>query len=218
MHTELKEALTQADRVCRSIQPHQESAAQLRAQQQSLTVTGKKKAQYIAVGFLTAYAACAAGGILAAIPKVGPVLAMAASIAGTWLGVMTGVRFWRRDNQRLQEQRRQLELEAQKEEAAVQKILAENENILAVLPEEYRNADASGYLLQQILWGRSQTLNQALSSYDDRQHMRRMESVQERTLALQQNQADHLKSIRTSSKVNATANVANAIFNIASKL
>ena len=42
MHTELKEALTQADRVCRSIQPHQESAAQLRAQQQSLTVTGKR--------------------------------------------------------------------------------------------------------------------------------------------------------------------------------
>jgi hypothetical protein len=77
---------------------------------------------------------------------------------------------------------------------------------------------ATSYLVKAIASKRVDNLGDALDRFDAQLHRWKVEEANANLLAQQQAQTAHLKSISTSSKVNAAANVANTVFNIASRL
>mgnify|MGYP006874680889 CR=1 FL=1 len=130
-------------------------------------------------------------------------------------GIVLGVGGYRNEKATLEAQISSLYKKAQKERDAAQQIFEENYEVLSFLPDDYWYPMATSYLVKAIASKRVETLGDALDRFDAQLHRWKVEEANAAILAQQQAQTEHLKSIRTSSKVNATANVVNAAANIA---
>lgn len=207
----LLNALRNADQICRRTNIHFEKAVALEQQSGMLAEKikkAKKKWAWIGVG------AWFAGGIISsAVPSIAGILNIL-SIAG---GVILGIGGYRNEKTTLERQIGNCRKRAQEERAAAQEIFAENDTALSFLPDDYWYPLATAYLVKAIASGRVTTLGEALDRFDAQLHRWRVEEANAELLSQQQAQTAHLRSIRTSSKVNAAANVTNAIFNIASR-
>ncbi len=94
------------------------------------------------------------------------------------------------------------------------KILKDNYEDLKFLPEDYWYPLATGYLVKIISTRRADSLKEALDMFDAQLHRWKVEEANAEMVAQQQAQTAHLKSIRTSSKINAVANVMNTMNNM----
>lgn len=218
MENKMYNDLLQANRICKEATAHMDKAAQLYQEADDLMpIMRKKKTKNILLGVGAAYLASMVAMLPLAIPHIGPFLSLVLNFAGMAAGIYLGVTIHRRDKTALEARISQLSGKADAEQAAARKIFQEHEAELDFLPGEYWNPDATGYMLRALRSGRTQDLAVAMDLYDEYRHRRSLEETNRQILTEQRTQSSHLKSIKTSSKVNATANVANAVFNIASK-
>ncbi len=97
--------------------------------------------------------------------------------------------------------------EADAEEGLGTKILIDNSEAMSVIPNDYWFPLATDYLVKIVSAGRAETINQALTMLDEQLHRWKIEQTNDQILAQQQSQTAALKGIRTSSAINATANV-----------
>ena len=205
----LLNALQNADRICGQTNIHFEKAAQMERQIEISTAKLKKaKKKWIGIGFGFWFVV---GTVSGSIPFLAQVL-LIVSIIG---GIVLGVGGYRNEKTTLEEQISSLQKKAQKERDAAQQIFEENYEALSFLPDDYWYPLATSYLVKAIASKRVETLGDALDRFDAQLHRWKVEEANAAILAQQQAQTEHLKSIRTSSKVNATANVVNAAANIA---
>ncbi len=94
------------------------------------------------------------------------------------------------------------------------KILEDNYEDLKFLPDDYWYPLATGYLVKIISTQRADSLKEALDMFDAQLHRWKVEEANAEMVAQQQAQTAHLKSIRTSSKINAAANIINGMNNM----
>ena len=102
----------------------------------------------------------------------------------------------------------------QEQQGVAQGIFEENYDDMAFLPEEYWYPLATSYLINIAKTGRCRDLNEALDKFDEQLHRWKLEETNSEILAQQQLQTANLRSINTSSGINAAANVMNAIINL----
>ena len=198
----LLNALQNADRICGQTNIHFEKAAEMNQQIEILTAKIKKaKKKWIGIGFGLWFVCGCIGAIWALLGIMG--------------GVVVGIGGYRNEKASLEAQISNLRNKAQKERNAAQQIFEENYEALSFLPDDYWYPLATSYLIKAIASKRVETLGDALDRFDAQLHRWKVEEANANMLAQQQAQTAHLKSIRTSSKVNATANVVNAAANIA---
>lgn len=201
----LLNALQNADRICGQTNIHFEKATEMNQQIENLNAKIKKaKKKWIGIGF----------GLWFICGSIGAVLALLGIIGG----VVLGVGGYRAEKTAIEAQISSLQKKAQEERDAAQRIFEENCEALSFLPDDYWYPLATSYLVKAIASKRVETLGDALDRFDAQLHRWKVEEANAAMLAQQQAQTAHLKSIRTSSKVNAAANVTNAIFNIASRM
>lgn len=201
----LLNALHNADRICGQTNIHFEKAAEMIQQIEILTAKIKKaKKKWIGIGFGLWFVGGSISAILALLGIIG--------------GVVFGVGGYRAEKTALEAQISSLQKKAQQERDAAQQIFEENYEMLSFLPDDYWYPLATSYLVKAIASKRVGTLGEALDRFDAQLHRWKVEEANAALLAQQQAQTEHLKSIRTSSKVSAAANVTNTIFNIASRL
>ena len=198
----LLNALQNADRICEQTNIHFEKAAEMNRQIESLTAKIKKaKKKWIGIGFVLWFVCGCISARMALLGIIG--------------GVILGVSGYRAEKKALEEQISSLQKKAQKERDAAQQIFEANYEALSFLPDDYWYPMATSYLVKAIASKRVETLGDALDRFDAQLHRWKVEEANAAILAQQQAQTEHLKSIRTSSKVNAAANVVNAAANIA---
>ena len=198
----LLNALQNADRICGQTNIHFEKAAEMNRQIESLTAKIKKaKKKWIGIGFVLWFVCGCISARMALLGIIG--------------GVILGVSGCRAEKKALEEQISSLQKKAQKERDAAQQIFEANYEALSFLPDDYWYPMATSYLVKAIASKRVETLGDALDRFDAQLHRWKVEEANAAILAQQQAQTEHLKSIRTSSKVNAAANVVNAAANIA---
>ena len=200
----LLNALQNADRICGQTNIHFEKAAQMERQIEIVTAKIKKaKKKWIGIGFGLWFVCGCIGAILALLGIIG--------------GVVVGIGGYRNEKASLEAQISNLRNKAQKERNAAQQIFEENYEALSFLPDDYWYPLATSYLIKVIESQRVESLREALDHFDAQLHRWKVEEANAAIVTEQRAQTVHLKSIRTSSKVNAAANVTNAIFNIASR-
>lgn len=211
--------LQNADRICRQADAHFENAAQFENRCQTLLMQLRKtKRKWIILGVVIWIAVGTLGGVFSSIPTFGRILQAVCSLTGIAGGVYIGVTGYRREKFSAQSEISGLTERARTERETGREILDRNGGYLAFLPVEYRNCAATSYLVRMVASGRVRTLGEALDRYDAQLHLWKVEAANANLVAQQQAQTAHLKSIRTSSKVSAAANVTNTLFNIASRL
>ena len=199
----LLNALQNADQICRQTNTHFEKAAE--TDQQILIHTEKiKKAKkkWIIIGVVSELL----GEALFHVPPF--------SIIGA---IVLGVCGYRAEKKALETKISSLRNKAQEERDAAQQIFEANYDALSFLPDDYWYPLATSYLIKVIESQRVESLREALDHFDAQLHRWKVEEANAAIVTEQRAQTVHLKSIRTSSKVNAAANVTNAIFNIASR-
>ena len=198
----LLNALQKADRICGQTNTHFEKALEMERQIEVLTAKIKKaKKKWIGIGFALWFVCGCISARMALLGIIG--------------GIVLGVGGYRNEKATLEAQISSLYKKAQKERDAAQQIFEENYEVLSFLPDDYWYPLATSYLVKAIASKRVETLGDALDRFDAQLHRWKVEEANAAILAQQQAQTEHLKSIRTSSKVNATANVVNAAANIA---
>ena len=208
----LLNALKNADRICGQTNIHFEKAAEMERQIEVLSAKLKKaKKKWIGIGFGFWFVV---GTVSGSIPFLAQILLLV-SIVG---GVVVGVGGYRNEKATLNAQISSLKKKAQEERDAAQQIFEKNYEALSFLPDDYWYPLATSYLVKAIASKRVETLGDALDRFDAQLHRWKVEEANANLLAQQQAQTAHLKSISTSSKVSAAANVTNTIFNIASRL
>jgi len=215
----LLNALQNADRICKQANAHFEKAAQIEQQIESFGAELKKaKTKWIIIGVVIWVVAGTVGGVLNGIPAIGGILKALLSLAGIGAGVYIGMNGFKKEKASVEAQIRSIQGKAQEERNAAQQIFEANYEALSFLPDDYWYPMATSYLVKAIASKRVDNLGDALDRFDAQLHRWKVEEANANLLAQQQAQTAHLKSISTSSKVNAAANVANTVFNIASKL
>ena len=208
----LLNALQNADRISRQTNAHYEKANETEQQLETLAAKSKKaKKKWIGIGVGLWVIVNTVSG---AIPPLAAIMNIGAIIAGIYLGV-TG---YRKEKSSLEAKISSIQGQAQKERDAAQQIFDANYEALSFLPDDYWYPLATSYLVKAIASQRVMTLGDALDRFDAQLHRWKVEESNANLLAQQQAQTVHLKSISVSNKVNAAANVANAVFNIASRL
>lgn len=215
----LLNALQNADHICKQANAHFEKAAQIEQQLESLAAQLKKaKTKWIIIGVVIWTIAGTVGSILGGIPFLGKILQLVASLASIAAGVYIGTNGYKKEKSSLEAQISSIQGKAQEERDAAQQIFEANYEALSFLPDDYWYPMATSYLVKAIASKRVDNLGDALDRFDAQLHRWKVEEANANLLAQQQAQTAHLKSISTSSKVNAAANVTNTIFNIASRL
>ena len=216
---QLLTSLRRADLVCKQANTHFDKAARIERQLDTLAAEQKKtKTKWIVIGFAIWFAAGMVGSILQGIPAVGGVLSALVSLAGLVGAVYLGTNGCKREKAAIETKIHSVQEHAQAERAAAQQIFDEHYEALSFLPDDYWYPLATTYLVKAVNSGRVSSLGEALDRYDAQLHRWNVEEANTRLLAQQQAQTAHLKSIQTSSKVSAVANVTNTLFNIASRL
>lgn len=199
----LLNALQNADQICRQTNTHFEKAAETERHILLHTEKIKKaKKKWIIIGVVSELL----GEALFHVPPL--------SIIGA---IVIGACGYRAEKKALETKISSLRNKAQEERDAAQQIFEANYDALSFLPDDYWYPLATSYLIKVIESKRVGSLGEALDRFDAQLHRWKVEEANAALLTEQQAQTTHLKSIRTSSKVNAAANVTNAIFNIASR-
>ena len=211
-------ALQNADRVCRNANVHHEAAARIEQEAEALQAGAKKtKIKWILIGIGIWYLMNMVGTIFIRIPYIGAVLVVLCSLAGMAGGIYIGMNGLRKARAELNAKLTKLRGSAQAERDKAQAICDAGWRELAILPEDYRYPLASTYLVRAVAAGRVTTLAEALDRFDAQLHRWKIEQANDQIVSQQQAQSKYLRSIDKTSKVNAAANVANAVFTIASK-
>lgn len=96
------------------------------------------------------------------------------------------------------------------EEEAIRAIYEEKGDIIGYVPEEYFMPMATGYMLRMVQTQRAETLNEALSMFDEYYHRWKLEQASEASLREQAAQTAALKGIRRSSAVTAASSTVTA--------
>lgn len=212
-------SLQNADRICKRANAHFQQAEQIEQQLASFAGERKKSIiKWVVFGMVVWTVAGMVGGLLGAIPYIGIVLYALTCMAGMGGGAYIGVNGYRNEKTAMEARIAGIQRKAREERALGHQVLEENYDDIAFLPDDYWNPQATSYLLKTVSAQRVNSLAEALDRYDAQLHRWHVEQTNENILSQQQAQTAHLKSIRTSSKVSAAANVTNTIFNIASKL
>lgn len=215
----LLNALQNADRICKQANAHFEKAAQIEQQIEAFGAELKKaKTKWIIIGVVIWVAAGTVGGVLNGIPAIGEILKALLSFAGIGAGVYIGMNGFKKEKAAVEAKISSIQGNAQAERNAAQQIFEANYEALSFLPDDYWYPMATSYLVKAITSKRVDNLGDALDRFDAQLHRWKVEEANANLLAQQQAQTAHLKSISTSSKVSAAANVTNTIFNIASRL
>ena len=211
--------LQNADRICKQANVHLEKAAEIEQPLAALTARlSKAKAKWIILGVVIWTLSGTLSSMLIGIPFLGKILQLAISLVSIAAGVFIGINGYKNEKTSLQAKISSIQHTAQQERDAANQIFEANYEALSFLPDDYWYPLATTYLIKAIASGRVHSLGEALDRFDAQLHRWKVEEANNNLLVQQQAQTAHLKSIRTSSKVNAAANVANAVFNIASRL
>lgn len=216
---QLLTALRRADLICKQANTHFDRAAKIEQQLNALATEQKKsKTKWIIIGFAIWFAAGMVGAILQGIPAVGMVLSALVSLAGLTAAVYLGMNGFRREQAALAAKISAVQRKAQEERNLGQQVFADHYEALAFLPDDYWYPMATSYLVKAVNSRRVTNLGEALDRFDAQRHRWQVEEANAHLVAQQQAQTAHLRSISTSSKVSAVANVTNTLFNIASRL
>ena len=208
----LLNALQTADRICNQANVHFEKAAHIEQQLAELNAQIKKaKKKWIAVGVGLWVAVSILGSLI-------PFLTALFNLCGIAAGVYIGTNGYKKEKLSIEAEISAMQGKAQEERNAAQQIFEENYDSLSFLPDDYWYPMATSYLVKAISSQRVTSLGDALDRFDAQLHRLKVEEANAHLLEQQQAQTAHLKSISTSSKVSAAANVTNTIFNIASRL
>lgn len=214
MNTELYNQLVQADSVCKQANPYFEKANNL--EEQAAAVVAKKRGMVwasIGIGFVCYWLVGMISGLIMqvrALEILGGIV-MLLGIAGC---VVAGIISYKKMKANKQKKADNLVAQANEMRAQASKIFDDNYNTMSILPADYWYPMATEYIVKVVQTERANTVPEALTLFDEQLHRWTMENAQMAMLAEQQAQTAHLKSIKTSSKVNAAANVANAVSNI----
>ena len=212
----LLNALSFADRVCKEATPHFANAQALRQQDAEQKAGKIKTAKIIAIvgGILL----CPLAVNLPMLPflwlnleSLGQTFGLVGFCAFVWFCVHS----YKKYKNKLLSSVTSTEKKARKEESTGNSIISQHGDALAFLPEDYWFPMATEYLVKVVRTGRAADLNGALDLCDTYLHRCRLEESSARILAEQQAQSEALRSINTTNKINAAANVANAIGNMA---
>ncbi len=201
----LLQSLVDADRICKEANTHfeAEAAIQQQAAHRQANIT-KARICWIVGGFVLLSAIGDMIGSHSGLNLVASVAVTTAMIFG-----------YRAHKKFINTAVSTLLQQAQDENAAGVKVLEDNIDDIAFLPDDYWYPLATGYLVKMIQTNRAETLPAALDLFDAQLHRWKIEEANAEMVAQQRAQTEHLNSIRKSSKVNAAANVANTMFNIA---
>lgn len=213
---ELLQALSTADRICKQANPHYEKVSVMEQQcVERMEKQKKAKKKWIIIGIVVWVLG---GYILGAIFSGIPVLGAVASIGSIVLGVFIGMNGFKKETGETEEFIAKMQSQIEKEKAAAQQIFDNHIDELAFLPVDYWYPMATEYMVKAVQAKRADTLGEAIDKFEEQLHRWKIEEANAQMVNLQQQQTAHLASIKTSSKVSAAANVANTMFNIASKL
>lgn len=213
---ELLQALQAADRICRQANPYYENASALERQcAEQVEKQKKAKKKWIIIGIVVWVLG---SSVLGAVLSVIPVLGAAASLGSIALGIFVGLSGFKKETEETETFVAKLQSQIQKEKAAAQQIFDRHIDDLAFLPVDYWYPMATEYMIKAVRAKRATTLGEAIDKFEEQLHRWKIEETNAQMVNLQQQQTAHLASIKTSSKVSAAANVANTMFNIASRL
>lgn len=96
-------------------------------------------------------------------------------------------------------------------------ILNSSINEINFIPADYRYPLAVNYFIQCFRDSRVETMNEALSMFDEQLHRWKMENSQQQMINQQNEQIRQLNGIKREVKINTAATVANGFFNLVSK-
>lgn len=196
---ELLNALTRADQICQKANVHWERGAA------GVEAANKRYASQMKLVKIICFVI---GFFLMSLPATLGFLLIAADIGGY---------FWYKSFSR-QTIVGTAEAAAEAENNKAQRIFENNIEDMNFLPVDYWYPMATGYMIKMVGTQRADTLKEALAMYDAQLHRWKVEEANAQMVEQQMIQSAHLKSIKNSSRVNAAANVANTIFNIANSL
>lgn len=201
----LVQSLMDADQICQKANVHFEAETDLQQKADALLGIFKKRKKFWLIGGFV---------LLLFLKSLFPNKSVESTIS-VIVGLPPLILGYWKHKSAVQAKADRLQKQAQSENAAGLQILEENCDALSFLPSDYWYPLATGYLTKVIQSNRANSLSAALDLFDTQLHRWKVEEANAEIVAQQQAQTAHLKSIRTSSKVNAAANVANTMFNIA---
>lgn len=205
---ELLQKLKAADRVCQSANEHYVKADQIESPISKLS--GKIKPAriiWIIIGLIVSWL------VEDLLPKNGFI-----QVVG-FVGVMIlAIICYLKTKEVINSKIAKIQEQAQAERNIAQQIFEDNIATMEFLPSDYWYPLATEYLIKAIQIGRASTLPEAIDKFEEQLHRWKIEEANSQMLAMQQQQTAYLSSIKTSSKVSAAANVANAFINLSSKM
>lgn len=224
---ELLQALTNADRICKQASAHYDKATRL--EQEAVAFGGnvkKAKIKWIVIGLVILEACAMIGSLLASalgmLPLIGEVLQAVLFFATYPVAIFLSYKIasgkYKNEKKSVEAEMTRLAKQSEAEVHAAQEVFDEHAAEMDFLPVDYWYPMATEYLVGVVKSGRVQSLGDALDRFDAQLHRWKIEEANAQLVAQQEQQTAYLSSIKTSSKINAAANVTNTIFNIASRL
>ncbi len=205
---ELLQKLKAADRVCQSANEHYVKAEQIESSTSKFSGMIKPaKIIWIIIGFIVSWLV---GDML---PNNGFI-----QVVGFVVVVILAIICYRKTKEIINSKIAKIQEQAQAERNIAQQIFEDNIATMEFLPSDYWYPLATEYLIKAIQIGRASTLPEAIDKFEEQLHRWKIEEANSQMLAMQQQQTAYLSSIKTSSKVSAAANVANAFINLSSKM
>lgn len=213
---ELLQKLKAADRVCQSANEHYVKADQIESPISELSGKIKKaKTKWIIIG-IVAWAIIAY--LLESMARHIPFLGDTFMFIMLAVVVVLSIICYRKEKEAINSKIAKIQEQAQAERNIAQQIFENNIATMEFLPSDYWYPLATEYLIKAIQIGRASTLPEAIDKFEEQLHRWKIEEANSQMLAMQQQQTAYLSSIKTSSKVSAAANVANAFINLSSKM
>lgn len=136
----------------------------------------------------------------------------------SFAGIAFVARVEKKANKKADEKKKAEIEEAEKIYAEGNSIMQVNINEISFIPADYRYPLAVNYLVQCFRDSRAETMNEALSMFDEQLHRWKMENAQQQMIEQQNAQLRQLGGIRRDIKVNTAVNVAHGVFDVLSRL
>ncbi|MCC8079306.1 MAG: hypothetical protein LIO57_04495 [Oscillospiraceae bacterium] len=202
----LLSSLQTADNVCKQLMPSLEEISQIEGEIAAIPEKPRKR-KWIILFIVGQFVALLFYGI----PHVGSVIGFICRIASVVLSI--GGYFYEKKSNA--EKKEQLNTKIERIQNRAQQFLNEHTDELSVLPNDYWYPMATDFLVKVVQSGRAGTLGEAIDRYEEQLHRWKVEDQNAQIIAQQQEQVTQLQSIKSSSRVSAAANVANAFINFA---
>lgn len=129
------------------------------------------------------------------------------------LSFCIGIGFLCSGGNQVQAKMQKVQEQIEQETIKINRLIKSNEKIIKFIPSEYWYPMAMEYLVKVVTTGRVNTLNEALSMYDEQLHRWKMENINMQMLTEKRAQTEYLKSISTTNTISAVANIFNAADN-----